>query len=111
MKCYLAGPMSGIDDFNFPAFESAFSALSEKGIDVVSPHRIEHHEPQGRGTLPYATYIRAGLKLLLECDVIILLPGWQRSKGALIEMNTAKACQMGSDIYVPRTKGLVPYNR
>jgi len=37
MRYYIAGPMSGIPAFNFPAFHAAAAALRAAGYDVVSP--------------------------------------------------------------------------
>lgn len=82
---YLAGPMSGYPDGNYPAFTAAAAALRRRGYTVVSPHELHG----GDVTLPYAHYIREDLRALLECDAIVLLPGWQNSRGAVLEQHTA----------------------
>lgn len=95
MKMYLAGPMSGIPEYNFPKFDKAIDQLVDVKLEVVSPHSIDHGEtPENRGKLPYETYIRAGLKLLLECDGIIMMDGWELSKGCMTELYVASACGM-----------------
>ena len=37
MRLYLAGPMSGIKDFNFPAFNEAAEHLRKLGYEVFNP--------------------------------------------------------------------------
>lgn len=37
MRYYIAGPMSGIPQFNFPLFHAAAAALRAQGFDIVSP--------------------------------------------------------------------------
>lgn len=36
--------------------------------------------------------MRADLKALLECEAIVMLPGWQASQGACLEYNVALEC-------------------
>lgn len=107
-KYYLAGPMAGYPEHNFPAFSEAANVLRLCGFDIVSAHEINHGEtPETRGSKSHAEYMKADLKVLLECDGIILLEGWPRSKGAMIEFNTAVACGMDVLLYdsSPRNHG------
>lgn len=94
MKYYLAGPMTGIENYNFPAFEEAARQLRERNLEILSPHEIDHGETQEtRGSLDYKTYIKAGLDLLLSCDAIILLPGWYNSRGCIMETSIANTLE------------------
>ena len=43
MRVYLAGPMTGLPQFNFPAFDNAEKDLQARGYDVVPPADL--HDP------------------------------------------------------------------
>lgn len=82
MRVYLSGPMSGIADNNFPEFHRWAEALRSKGFGVVSPAEI-----QEAGT--WELCLRADLSELCTCDGIALMPGWEGSKGAHLELHVA----------------------
>lgn len=84
---YLAGPMTGIEDYNYPAFHAAAAQLREAGYVVVNP--AENFA--GDQSLPWETYLRTAICQVTECDGIALLPGWQESKGAKLEVRVAGA--------------------
>ena len=97
MTLYLSGPMSGLPEFNYPAFKTAAERLRSKGHTVVSPHELPAdclgcanigHEHS------WAEHMRVDLAALLTCDVIVLLPGWSQSKGAQLEKTVAEAVGM-----------------
>lgn len=81
-RVYLSGPMSGIADNNFPAFHEWAARLRGQGFDVVSPAEI-----QEAGT--WELCLRADLRELCTCDAIALMPGWESSKGANLELHVA----------------------
>lgn len=76
--------MTGLPEFNFPAFHEAASKLRQRGHIVVSPAEI-NAETGGDWHL----YLRADIKALCDCDAIALLDGWQNSKGAHLELHVA----------------------
>ena len=43
---------------------------------------------------PREFYLREAIRLLLECDMIALLPGWEDSAGAQLEVSIAKELAM-----------------
>ncbi|MCV7004578.1 DUF4406 domain-containing protein [Mycobacterium gordonae] len=90
MSVYLAGPMTGLPEHNFPAFAAAAAALRAKGIDVLSPHELGCDNPGE----DWAWYMREDMKLLLQCDEIVMLPGWRDSRGATLEHHVAVALGM-----------------
>lgn len=109
MKIYLAGPMRGIPEFNYPAFHVGAAKLRAEGHFVFSPAErdIERHGgvdiskgnetgSNDRAVAEHGFNIREALKddmvfICLEADAIALLPGWENSKGAQAERATAIA--------------------
>jgi hypothetical protein len=111
MKIYIAGPMRGIPEFNFPAFHAAAATLRGQGHDVFNPAErdIAHHGKdisKGNATgcneqaaKEHGFNLREALKddlefICLHADAIALLPGWHNSKGAQAELATARALNL-----------------
>lgn len=87
---YICGPMTGIHDFNYPAFTEAARALREQGHEIVSPHEVVLYNRQA--PKPWAYYVRQDLIAMLQyCNAIARLPGWQASRGACLECSVAEA--------------------
>lgn len=86
MRIYVAGPMTGLPDYNLPAFAAATSELQSLGYDAVNPGR--HGVIDGFG---WQDYMRRGLGELLTCEAVALLPAWETSRGANLEVHVAKA--------------------
>lgn len=80
-RIYIAGPMTGYADHNFPAFHEAAARLRAAGCEVANP--AENFG--GRTDLPRESYLRADVLLLAQCDSIAMLPGWEKSRGARLE--------------------------
>ncbi len=89
MRIYLAGPMSGYVECNFPAFHAEAARLRSLGHDVVNPAELNAGPPK-----PWAECMRVDLRELLTCDAIALLPGWRQSTGATLEHHVATALGM-----------------
>lgn len=113
MRYYLAGPMTGYPLHNFPAFEAAANLLREAGLQVRTPVeidqeigvlevlRFEDGSIKDVVLLPSYSYekcMAADLLAIEMCDAIILLPGWNRSKGAKREL--AHAIQWGLEVKI-----------
>ena len=108
---YIAGPMRGYEDGNFPAFDRQATILEEQGWRVINPaemDRTEGEPPNGHLEFDPATdyndreFMREALKRDLvviceECTAIYMMWGWEESRGAKAEWHTAKA--VGLDIY------------
>lgn len=91
-RIYVAGPMTGLPDFNYPAFFDADARLALLGHDVVNPAR----EWDGVPSAKWADYMRRGITDVCTCDAMALLPGWANSKGARLERSVAIA--LGLDV-------------
>ncbi len=89
-RIYIAGPMTGLAEHNFPAFHATADRLRQAGWDVVNP--AENFG--GRTDLPHETYLRADVALLVGCDAIAMLPGWEDSRGARLEYLLARELGM-----------------
>jgi len=92
---YLAGPMRGIKDFNFPTFESAAAQLRKWGYDVLSPAErdlAEGFDPTLNSLEGFNVEeaLAADFGMILQSDMIFLLPGWERSRGARAERFVAE---------------------
>lgn len=85
-RVYLAGPMTGYPELNFPAFHREAARLRATGLDVVNPAEINVDPAAG-----WVECMRADIRELVTCDGIALLPGWEKSKGATLEHHIASA--------------------
>lgn len=107
MKIYLAGPMRGIPEFNFPAFKAAAEMLRAQGHFVFNPAEKDE-ELFGKGISKLAPTgdekdvehlgltIRVALGhdlawICKEGEAVAVLPGWEKSKGACAEKATGDA--------------------
>ena len=88
-RIYLAGPMTGIEHYNFPAFNAEASRLRAQGFHVENP--AEHGIVEGAD---WADYLRYDIGRLATCERIHLLPGWSKSKGARLEVHIAQSLGM-----------------
>lgn len=86
MKLYIAGPMSGLPDFNYPAFFKAAEQLREAGYEVENP---AENKPEGAAS--WLAFMRMSLVQISRVDGIALLPGWRDSNGAKLEEHIASA--------------------
>lgn len=88
-RTYIAGPMTGYPDFNYPAFNAAAAQLRAAGIAAINP--ADH------GVVPGAVWedhLRSDLAQLATCESIYFLPGWSKSRGALLEHHVATSLGM-----------------
>lgn len=94
MRVYVAGPMTGIPDFNFPAFHAATLFLRSKGFEVINPAEVNPDT-----TMSWADCMRRDIPELLTCDALCALEGWSNSKGARLEMEIASKLEMKISFY------------
>lgn len=87
MKIYIAGPMTGIPDWNFPSFNATAKKLRDAGHTVFNPAETDN----GDTSRSWDYYMRKDLQMLCQADSVAVLPGWQRSRGATLEVSVAEA--------------------
>lgn len=109
MRIYLAGKMRGVPEFNFPAFNAAAAKLRADGHEVFNPAErdVERHGGvdiskgnvegcEKKAAEQHGFDLRVALAEDMEficrhAEAIVLLPGWEDSKGAVAERATAIA--------------------
>lgn len=79
---YISGPMSGMENHNKPAFWMMEEILKQSGCQVLSP---AHHQPD----MGYAWYMKRDIRMLCDATAMVLLRGWSKSYGAIIESTVA----------------------
>ena len=84
---YLAGPMRGQPDLNFPTFNRVAAHLRAWGSVVFNPAEF------GEGGGIRSIFIE-DVEALMQCDLLVLLPGWKDSLGAKAEYALARAVGM-----------------
>ncbi len=106
MKVYVAGPMRGIENWNREAFERAGIIWRRAGHHVFCPATVgialgywlkegeDTHtlraapiDPEGRDHLKHV--LLSDVACLMAADAIALLPGWENSTGATVEVSIA----------------------
>lgn len=80
---YISGPMTGISDLNRPAFAWAEAQVIAAGLTPINPHTL--CDP----SWDWQKCMRADVVALCACDALLLLPGWQNSNGAQLELHIA----------------------
>lgn len=125
MRIYIAGPMRGIPDFNFPAFDACRDMLQMEFPDaeIMSPadidrangfdlehYKLDHWTRHGNAPVDWATLppeldfrkiVRRDLNAIQSCTHLFLLDGWMDSRGALAEFAVAR--WLGLEIYLAST--------
>jgi hypothetical protein len=87
--------MRGLPQLNHPAFFEAEEALKAKGYNVINPARMDQelgldpHNSQMDGKF-IEDAARRDIDAVFECDELVLLPKWEKSKGARAEIAVAQ---------------------
>lgn len=98
-KIYIAGPMSNLPALNFPAFNAEAARLRALGYNVINPAELnvgaDDLQPFDQKTpeekhAHWCRCMKADIAAMLTCDTVALLPGWNGSKGALLEVEIAE---------------------
>ena len=107
--------MSGVKDFNFPLFFETEKKLKELGYEVINPahndgetleEALANAGSPEKPSNSWNSYMRRDLPSVLAVDALCVLPDWQKSKGASLEVHVAEA--LGLPIYVLKNGVLTP---
>ena len=98
MKVYIAGPMTGIPQFNYPHFSDVAKMLREEGFQVVSPAEMDDPEvraislasPDGNldtiesHGMTHGQFLARDVELIADdgIEAVAVLNGWENSSGA-----------------------------
>lgn len=83
-RIYLSGPMSGLPEHNYPAFNAAAARLRAQGHDVVNPAELNPD-----ASTDWHACLRRDIAALTTCNTLALMPGWEHSQGAHLELDVA----------------------
>lgn len=125
MKIYLAGPMRGYPDFNFPAFDEAAKRGRALGHEIVSPAEMDRSigfnekgkdgkvNDKGHSAEITPDFMRGCIWRDVDAivgaagkpgvDAVAMLPGWEKSRGAKGEKGLAE--WLGLDVLDATTFG------
>lgn len=84
MVIYIAGPMTGYKDLNYPAFDEAAADLRALGYEVITPSENPDPDPK-----TWENFMKMSIPQVCKADQVVTLPGYMDSKGATIEVALA----------------------
>lgn len=108
---YVAGPMRGYENYNYPAFDRCARVLAEQGWNVINPAELDRNEGKPTSSsyefdpdncyedheFMRAALLRDMVAICKDCTAIYMMSRWEKSKGANAELALAKA--LGLDVF------------
>lgn len=117
---YISGPMSGKPNENREAFYAAERDLRGQGFEVFNPARMDDEDPVPGLAYPWPgedpsealrKVVTRDSAAIAKADMIALLPGWEKSRGARAEAEIARWLGLGAVFGMARTDGTVSHWR
>lgn len=90
-RLYVAGPMSGYPENNYPEFHHAADQLRDGGYLVANP---AERETEFAKPAPYVDLLRDDLIQMFKCQGVAVLDNWWESTGARNEVMVAGLLRM-----------------
>src|SRR5215469_16538110 len=85
-KCYIAGKVTGLSEQEYRSkFRNAEIAVTVLGYEPINPVEMDHDHDK-----TWLSYMREALTQFMVCDLLYVLPDWEDSRGARIEVQLAK---------------------
>ncbi|QEM40881.1 MAG: hypothetical protein [Phage AS32] len=118
MKVYLSGPITGLSQEQYyELFQIGANQVRELECEPVNPLEVEpcadpacgqgQKKDDGTQLHAWACYLRYDIIAMLNCEAILMLPGWQKSRGANFERDVAIKC--GLQVwYIHEGKVIIP---
>jgi hypothetical protein len=117
--------MSGLPQFNFPAFFAAAEYLrGQMGLQIVSPAELDDQEDKGAamaspdgdhtnrthmGGKTWGDFLARDVKIVADqVQGIIFLPNWHTSRGAKLEATCGLLCRHEFFLFDPDIQTLSP---
>ena len=88
MKAYISGPMTGLPGFNYAAFDATALWLRAWGFVVVNPAEVGRAVPDAG----WDRYMELAARAIVDpsLDLVVTLDGWEKSRGARLEVALAR---------------------
>lgn len=104
-KVYISGAMTDVEDYNKPAFKRAEEKLRSMNFEPVNPHELFTEEELKNAFNKvitaewtkddlWAYFMKRDIEYLVQCDFVAVLPYWETSRGANLELAIVKAIKM-----------------
>ena len=94
MKLYISGPITGVPNYQ-ENFTKAETILKQTGHEVINPCTVVLDD-----SATWEDYMKADIPLMLMCGGVAVLPGWEASAGARLEVDIAQRLNMPiKDVY------------
>jgi hypothetical protein len=95
MNIYISGPVTGVPENNLPAFSAAAFRVMDAGHTPIVPHDFVQ-----KG-MTWEDSMRVCIRVMMSADAVLVLPGWEGSRGALVEVRIARDIGMPVSEEIP----------
>ena len=87
-KVYISGPITGYDiEERKLSFLKTQHMLESLGYEAINP--LDKDLPLDAS---WSQHMRADIALLIQCESIYMMPGWEHSHGCKLELDVATSC-------------------